>query len=46
MTCEATPFLAPKDMTCDEILEIDRYEEDGVERHELKEIAERLLALA
>jgi predicted ATP-dependent endonuclease of OLD family len=33
------------DMSCDEILEMDRYEEDGVEHHELKEIVEALLAL-
>jgi hypothetical protein len=34
------------DMSCDEILERDRYETDGTERHELKEIAQELLALA
>lgn len=34
------------DMTCDEILEMDRYQKDAVEHHELKEISEALLALA
>lgn len=32
-------------MTCDEILEMDRYEEGGTEHHELKEIVEELLRL-
>jgi len=34
-----------KDMSADEILEMDRYEENGVEHHELKEILEDLLNL-
>lgn len=34
------------DMSCDEILEMDRYEENSIEHHELKEIIESLLALA
>lgn len=34
------------DMTCDEILERDRYEEGGIERHELKEIVQAFLGLA
>lgn len=33
-------------MTGDEILAMDRYDEDGCERHELREIVEALLALA
>ena len=33
------------DMSCDEILEMDRYDENGVEHHELQEIIEALLAL-
>ena len=33
-------------MTSDEILVMDRYDEDGNERHELREIVEALLALA
>lgn len=32
-------------MSCEEILEMDRYEENGAEHHELKEIVETLLAL-
>jgi hypothetical protein len=35
-----------KDMTCAEILEVDRYEEGGIEHHELEEISLSLLALA
>jgi len=35
-----------KDMSADEILEMDKYEENGVEHHELKEILEALLNLA
>ena len=38
-------FKVIRDMSCDEILEMDRYEDDGVERHELKEIAQAFLAL-
>jgi len=38
-------FKVIADMSCDEILEMGRYEEDGVEHHELKEIVEALLAL-
>lgn len=38
-------FKVITDMSCDEILEMDRYEEDGVEHHELKEIVCALLAL-
>ena len=34
-----------KDMSADEILEMDKYEENGVEHHELKEIIEKLLNL-
>jgi hypothetical protein len=34
-----------KEMTCDEILEMDSYEENGAEHHELKEIVEELLRL-
>lgn len=34
------------DMTGDEILAMDRYDEDGCERHELRDIIEALLALA
>jgi hypothetical protein len=34
-----------REMSAEEILESDRYEEDGVSRHELKEIVEALLAL-
>lgn len=33
------------DMSCEEILEMDRYEENGAEHHELKEIVETFLAL-
>ncbi|NIQ78470.1 MAG: AAA family ATPase [Anaerolineae bacterium] len=33
------------DMSCDEILDMDCYAENGVEHHELKEIVEALLAL-
>jgi len=33
-------------MSADEILEMDRYEKDGAEHHELKEIIEAFLALA
>lgn len=33
------------DMSCEDILQMDRYEENGIERHELKEIVETLLAL-
>lgn len=33
------------DMSCDEIVEMDRYDENGVEHHELNEIVEALLAL-
>jgi hypothetical protein len=39
-------FKVITDMSCDEILEMDQYKEDGVEHHELKEIIESLLALA
>jgi len=35
-----------KDMSADEILEMDKYEENGVKHHELKEILEALLNLA
>jgi hypothetical protein len=39
-------FKVFADMSCDEILQTDRYcDETGVERHELKEIVEALLAL-
>jgi putative ATP-dependent endonuclease of OLD family len=38
-------FKTIKDMTSAEILEMDRYMEDGVEHHELKEIVEELLLL-
>jgi hypothetical protein len=38
-------FKTIKEMTCDEILETDRYEENGTEHHELKEIVEELLRL-
>jgi hypothetical protein len=38
-------FKAVRDMTCDEILEMDRYVENGVEHHELKEIVEEFLRL-
>jgi len=34
-----------KDMTCEEILEMDRYEKEGVEHHELMEIVQALLTL-
>lgn len=34
-----------EDMSCDEILEMDRYEVDGVVHHELIEVAQALLAL-
>ena len=34
-----------KDMSCDDILEMDRYEENGVEHHELLEIAQEFLSL-
>lgn len=34
-----------RDMTADEILEMDKYEENGTEHHELKEIVETLLNL-
>lgn len=33
------------DMSCEEILEMDGYEEEGVKRHELKEIVEGILEL-
>jgi hypothetical protein len=39
-------FKTVSDMTCDEILEMDRYMENGVEHHELKEIVEEILRLA
>lgn len=35
-----------KDMSCDEILEMDHYDEGNVEHHELKEIVQAFLALA
>lgn len=35
-----------EDMSVDEILQMDKYQENGIEHHELKEIVERLLALA
>jgi len=38
-------FKTITEMTCDEILEMDRYEENGTERHELQEIVEELLSL-
>lgn len=38
-------FKVIRNMSCDEILEMDRYEDDGVERHKLKEIAQAFLAL-
>ncbi len=38
-------FKVIADMSCEEILEMDHYEENGVEHHELKEIVEALLAL-
>ena len=38
-------FKVFTDMSCNEILEMDRYDEDGVEYHELEEIVEGLLAL-
>ena len=34
-----------QEMSCDEILERDTYQEDGTERHELKEIAQAFLSL-
>jgi len=34
-----------QDMSCDEILQMDRYEEDGIEHHELLEIVQAVLAL-
>lgn len=34
-----------QDMSCDEILEMDRYEENGIEHHELLEIVEAVLGL-
>lgn len=34
------------DMTPEEILEMDKYEENGTEHHELKKIVEILLELA
>jgi len=38
-------FKVIKEMTCDEILEMDRYEENGAEHHEIKEMVEELLRL-
>jgi len=38
-------FKTIREMTCDEILEMDRYEENGTERHELQEMVEELLSL-
>lgn len=38
-------FKTIREMTCDEILEMDLYEENGTERHELQEIVEELLSL-
>lgn len=38
-------FKVIRDMSCDEILEMDRYEEGDVEHHELKEIVQAFLAL-
>lgn len=38
-------FKVINDMTADEILEMDRYEENGTTHHELKEIVETLLKL-
>lgn len=34
-----------REMSCEEIFEMDRYEENGVEHHELKEIVHKFLAL-
>jgi len=39
-------YKVVSDMSCDEILERDKYEENGTERHELKEILQDLLALS
>ena len=39
-------FKVISEMTSDEILEMDRYEENGVEHHELKEIIQTFLALS
>lgn len=38
-------FKTIREMTCDEILEMDLYVENGTERHELQEIVEELLSL-
>lgn len=38
-------FKVITDMSCEEILHMDRYEQDGVKHHELKEIIQQLLAL-
>ena len=38
-------YKAIQDMSCDEILERDAYQEYGTERHELKEIAQAFLSL-
>jgi hypothetical protein len=38
-------FKVITNMSCEEILEMGRYEEDGVEHHELKEIVRAFLAL-
>jgi len=39
-------YKVVSDMSCEEILERDRYEEKETERHELKEILQELLALS
>jgi len=39
-------FKVIRDMSCDEILEMDCYEEDGVQHHELMEITQAFLALS
>jgi len=38
-------FKVINDMSCEEILQMDIYEQDGAEHHELKEIIQQLLAL-
>lgn len=38
-------FKVIRDMSSDEILEMDRYEENGIEHHELKDIIQTFLAL-
>lgn len=39
-------YKVVKDMSCAEILEMDIYEENGIEHHELKEIVQAFLVLA